>query len=326
MALSAARFGPFVVRWPSCGLDDVLIPLLGGPTNAVVPASDDAPAELPLEVTLVSERVPYPGGQEAFFLGEVRAFDIGDQILVADGASLARVAADGSSIGLRLHEGSLRPQSAFRTHGAPGMLSIAARARGVFHMHAALATLEDTPVLVVGQGHAGKTTTALSLIASGGRWGGDDLALFEADGSGVRFWGVPREFHLREATARLFPEIARLGTPRVVRGAERVDVALWRALPARRLAAAVTPEVVVVPRVADIEHTTAEFAESGATFGDLLHASAMIVADELGRQQEQLDLLGRLVSSTRHVTLRLGRDGLRDGMAAARALSRLLDQ
>lgn len=319
--MSVAEFGPFDVRWRSGPLDDVLFSLLGGPV------SSERDAVIGVDVRPADAPAARPVGPEAFFLGEASAYVEGDRIVVWDGVSRAEVASDGSTISLSLHPASLGEQSAFRTHAAPAMLAVAARARGVFHMHAALVTFRGVPVLIVGQGNVGKTTTALSLVECGGRWGGDDLALFAAGADGrVLVWGVPREFHLRERTAALFPAIAARGTHRRVRGESRVDVSLTATHGARRLSGPVEPALVVVPRVVDADRSEAEWLPSGAAFGDALHSSAMIVANELGHQQQQMDLLGRLLGAARSVEIRLGRDGLSDGSSAARALGRLLDE
>lgn len=315
-----AEFGPFVVDWPAGALDRVLFALLGGPTESTRPET------IRIDVTDIGAPISAPERREAFFLGEVRAFEDDGRIVVCDGYSRATVSADGCRIDLELHAASTALQSPFHTHGAPGMLAVAARARDVFHMHAAVTTFGVEAVLVVGQGHAGKTTVALSLLDAGGRWGGDDLALFEGCDESVRVWGVPRCFHLRPLTSQLFARLSALGDRRTIRGEERVDVNLLEVMPERRLSGPVVPSLVLVPRVVDAPVTTAVWTPGDAVFGELLHASAMIVADELGRQQDQFDLLARIVASTRHAEVRLGRDGLEDGAAASRALARLLDQ
>ena len=316
-----AEFGPFCVHWRSAALAPLLDPLLSEARSA----GPGGRPTIRVFARRVAERLPAPDEREAFFFGDVRAFLRDGDVLLADGVSQAVVRADGESIHMRVHRDSLDAQSPFGTHGAPGMLAVAARARGVFHMHAALVTFHDRPTLVIGQGHAGKTTTALSLIDAGGGWAGDDLALFAPDPQGgVAFWGVPRLFHLRPRTAALFPAIATGGETVTVRGDQRIDVALSRVFPGRRQAGALRPEVLVLPHIVDAPTTEAFDLTPAETLGPRLQASAMIVADELGRQQDQLDVLGRLASSARPVSLLLGRDGLEDGAAAARALARLL--
>lgn len=315
-----AEFGPFHIAWDSPA-DPLFLPFL---EESMVDAPPSGARVIDVTVEPVSAPVPAPAGREDFFFGDVRAFCGVEGVVLADGVSSARVALGGEAIEFRLHRDSCQPGAPFMTHGAPGMLAVAAREQGVFHMHAAVVTCREVPVLVVGQGRAGKTTTALSLIHAGGKWAGDDLALFAPGEHGIHCWGVARHFHLRPQTAALFDEVAAVGSPAVVRGEHRVDVALSRAYPDQRLPGFVVPRAIVMPEIADQPVTTAEVVDRADALGPLLQASAMIVANELGRQQEQINALGELVGPCVTIALRLGRDGLSDPLVPARAVSAAL--
>ncbi len=315
-----SEFGPFAVLWDPATSGALFAPLLA---DGVIASPEDRPV-LTVETRMITERIAEPAGPEAFFFGRVRAFVHPAGITLADGTSRAVVSRDGHIV-FELHPDSLVPGSPFATHGAPGMLAIAARYAGVFHMHGAVVTWRELPTLVVGQGHAGKTTTALSLIASGGSWAGDDLALFRPSPAGVECWGVARRFHLRPATAALFPEITRHGRATVVRREQRVDVSLEAVIPERRIRGSVVPKLVLMPQIVDTPITRAESVDPVTALGPLLQASAMIVADELGRQQDQLSALGALMGHCHPVALYLGRDGLEDPLAPAKALGRWFD-
>lgn len=326
---NVGRFGPIEVRWPDGPVDEPMRALLG---SDATPRGEPMPAAVAGHVVAVrlrraSKPIPEPESAEAFYSGNLRGRIAGDAVVLADGFSRIAVDRSGEVIDITLHDGSLSADPDLWSYALPTALSVAARALGYFQTHGALVTFRGVPTLVLGEAFAGKSTTALALVVSGAEWGADDLCVFSRASTGdVQVWGVPRPFHLRTQTARMFPTVASRGTPVTVRGVSRVDVDPAAAWPGRRMRLPATPRVLVMPRITDQPHSSAHDADPGEVLGELLHASAMIVVDGLGRQQEQMATAAALVDQVRPVVLRLGADGLVDPLAPVRALADLLDQ
>jgi hypothetical protein len=82
-------------------------------------------------------------------------------------------------------------------------------ARGHFMIHAAAVMIgEKVGALLVGQGGAGKTTTALSLVRMGGRIISDDTVTLSYQGEMVMSHRWIRSFHITAKTAKFFEELA----------------------------------------------------------------------------------------------------------------------
>jgi hypothetical protein len=86
------------------------------------------------------------------------------------------------------------------------------RTVGHHHLHAAaLVRPNGRALLMTGVSGAGKTTTALALMAAGLHMLADDACFVtEVQGSGVRVWGLPLACKVHENTMRMLPWLERL--------------------------------------------------------------------------------------------------------------------
>ena len=313
-----ASFGPLRVSWTHEALDDPLRRLFGGGSTL----ENDGPVDVAIECQRVDAPEPTPDGPEIFSLGIPKAHEVAAGFAIHDGASLARISSDGRSIALRVYEDGLEDSSAFRVHALPGALAVAARRLGYFHMHAAVMSLDGVGIVVSGDGHAGKSTVASSLLSLGARWGTDDIALFTGTPRGrTRVWGVPRAFHIRPRTAEMFPRLRDSGSHAIgFNLEERWEVDLSADLPERRLADGVAPSMLVFPRIVADAPTSLRPLASADAVTRLMQTSALVIVEALGRQTEQLAALSALAGQSRAFELKLGPDALDDPLLPAKRI------
>lgn len=256
------------------------------------------------------------GWEPSFFHGIVQAYRGAGGFLLWDRASRARVPPGGGAVEAEI----AAPDREIEPGSAAAMLQIALalalRGRGLYHLHAAaLIQPSGTGVLVVGGSGAGKTTTTLALLEAGAAYLGDDALFLEAPRRLVAF---PRAFHLGAATLAAFPRLAALAGPEGRRGGKR-PLDPRRAYPGRHRPELAGVSVALFPSVAGGPVTELRPLARAEAFGHLLASSAALVIEGLPGRDENLALLGALLSATRCFELRLGRDALADPVSAIAA-------
>jgi hypothetical protein len=251
---------------------------------------------------------PAPAGPCRFFHGVVRCHASGDDLIVWDGASRARVVAGGARIEVEVADATLGDPHRFSQVFLLVALVLALRWRGLFHLHAgALVAPGGRGVLVAGGAGAGKSTLTVALLEQGCDYLGDDAVLLRAGGGAASVLALPRPFHLGERTAAAFPRLrALLGAALAAGDKRRLDpAAAW---PGRARLAMGPPALILLPEVAPAGPTTTEPVAPAEALGALLESSALVAIDALPGARAQLDALRRLVDGAPALRVRLGRD------------------
>lgn len=192
-------------------------------------------------------------------------------------------------------------------------LSLALRACGLFHLHAAALVhpRHGEAVLVVGGAGAGKTTTTLTLASAGYDFLGDDALLLEDDPRGPRLCAFPRPFHVGPAALSAFPRLAPFAGPTKHQGDKR-DVDPKRAFPGQARPTCLAPTLVLHPRIEPDRPTSLAPLAKAEALGNLIASSGGLVIDDVPGKTEHLALLARITNRARHYDLRMGRDLLAD--------------
>ncbi|MDI3289330.1 hypothetical protein [Polyangium sp. 15x6] len=193
-------------------------------------------------------------------------------------------------------------------------LSLALRARGLFHLHAAALVhrAHGEAVLVVGGAGAGKTTTTLTLASAGYDFLGDDALLLEDDPLGrPRLCAFPRPFHVGPAALSAFPRLAPFAGPTKSHGDKR-DVDPKRAFPGQARPTCLAPTLVLHPSIEPDRPTMLAPLAKAEALGNLIASSGGLVIDDVPGKTEHLALLTRITNGARHYDLRMGRDLLAD--------------
>jgi hypothetical protein len=260
------------------------------------------------------------GLRPSFFHGIVQTYDASPGFLLWDRASRVRVPGGGAPI-----VAELVPPDREAVPGSTEVmlqiaLTLALREHRLFHLHAAaLVHPAGAGVFVVGGSGAGKTTTTLALLEAGYDYLGDDCLFLRRDAEGrAEALAFPRAFHLGPATLGAFPRIAPLAGPPGGRGDKR-PVDPRRAYPGRErasLAARQGATLAIFPTIGDAEVTGIAPLAKAEAFGHLLASSAALVIDGIAGREENLGLLRDLGDAAICREIRLGRDALRDPVAA----------
>ncbi|MDC3957515.1 hypothetical protein [Polyangium jinanense] len=237
--------------------------------------------------------------------GAPRAFLLWDRksrILVPEGASRIEAFLSGEEI----VPGSARASLEIA-------LSLALRAVGLFHLHAAALVhrTHGEAVLVVGGAGAGKTTTTITLASAGYGFLGDDALLLEDDPRGPRLCAVPRPFHVGPAALSAFPRLAPLAGPTKSHGDKR-DLDPKRAFPGQDRPTCLAPTLVLHPQIEPDQPTQLAPLAKAEALGNLIASSGGLVIDDVPGKTEHLALLARITNGARHYDLRMGRDLLAD--------------
>lgn len=292
-------------------LDDLL---------AALPAGDPAaPPDLVVHLAPAAGP-PSSEGEPAFFHGVVQARAVAGALVLSDGASTARVAADGARVDLSVAPASLADRHTFEHVLALVALVVALRHRGLFHLHAAALALPDgRAALVAGGAGAGKSTLTLALLEHGLAYLGDDAAFLAAGPAGVQVLSFPRPFHVAPQTARMIPRLLPLlGDRYAVGDKRRLDPRV--AFPGRERATAGPPALVLLPEVSGRPRTEAEEVPSAVALGALIESSALVMVDGLPGADRQLALLAAVAEGARCIKATLGRDLLERPADVASAL------
>ncbi len=196
-----------------------------------------------------------------------------------------------------------------------GMLTIAAALllsrlhRALVHAAAVVAP-DGRAWLLVGDTRAGKTTTAVNLIAAGSDWLSDDQVVLREDAGGILVEGWPRTFHLDEGWAAGAP----VGRRREFRP-DTLGGGVWRG--SARLAG------LLFPCVDAGLATRLEPAGAGDALTLVVRQSPWLLADR-GAAPAVLGLLHAATALPAR-RLRLGRDVYRDGARLRACLAPLFE-
>ena len=230
----------------------------------------------------------------------------GDDLLLWDGYSSARVAAGGSRVDVDLAEESLRDGHHFAQVFLLMALVVALRWHGRFHLHAgALVTPGGAGILVAGGAGAGKSTLTLALLESGCAYLGDDAVFLPHEAGAVQ--ALPRPFHVAPRTAAAFPRLAALLSDRLASGDKR-RLDPRQAWPGRERDVMALPWVLLLPRVSDAPSTTLVPLPRAEAMGSLIESSALVVVDGLPGREEHLAVLQRVADGARAFAVESGLD------------------
>jgi hypothetical protein len=175
------------------------------------------------------------------------------------------------------------------------------RRAGWFHLHAATANdPEGRGWLVAGNAHAGKSTTAALLAASGWQVGTDDAAWVEQLEDQVRVHTCHAPIALRDGGRRLLARAG--GMPLLDRG----KVGYWPEDLGGVWTPLVTPQIVIFTTVGSAR-TTAVPVSRPEALSELVRWSAWVML-EPEVAQRHLDALAALTGQARCYRVRLGRD------------------
>ncbi len=277
---SSASLGLRVTWSAPAVAHDLLVAMLGGEPSATAPGADD----LQLDFSEITEPLPYapPDGFEwSFYQDRAVAYAGPTSFSFQDDASEVRVPLGSGPIVGRLHPRSLADLRSLRLLLDLAM-TMALRARGYFHLHAAGVIRGTSCALLPGESGAGKTSSALALMEAGWAYLSDDSLFLHAERAAdapgddrLRILTQRREFHLTPATLAAYPKIGALVAASVAEPG-KVSLAAERLFPGRFREVAPAPTLVLFPRVTEAATSAAEPIVDAVALGHLLMASTML--------------------------------------------------
>ncbi|MGA8890146.1 MAG: hypothetical protein WB493_01165 [Anaeromyxobacteraceae bacterium] len=271
-----------------------------------------------LEIRLrASPPQPRPPGARAFYHGVVDAFLDGADVLVWDGASLARARSGGRIVEVDVAPESLRDGHAFAHVFLLIAVVVALRWRSLFHVHAgALVSPGGRGMLVAGGAGAGKSTLTLALLEAGCDYLGDD-AVFVRAPADPAVLALPRAFHVAPRTATAFPRIAAtLGTLLPAGEKRRLDARV--AWPGRERMTMPLPGVILLPTVEGGPATRVDPVSAAEALGALIESSTYVVVGGLPGAMDHLEALKEVADGARAFRVGLGEDLLERPAETAR--------
>jgi len=270
---------------------------------------DPAPGAPDLRFTFrPSQPLPRPAGPRRFYHGVLACHADGDDLVLWDGHSIARVAAGGSRIEVDLADASLADGYVFAHVFLLVALVTALRWHGFFHLHAgALAAPDGRSILVAGGAGAGKSTLTLALLEAGCAYLGDDAVFLSARPGRDAVLALPRPFHVAPRTASAFPRVAALVTDLLPSGEKRrLDPRL--AWPGKERATMASPSLLLLPRVSGAPATEIEPLPAAEALGALIESSTHVVVDGLPAGGEHLEVLRGVADGVRAFRVESGLD------------------
>ncbi len=305
------RYAPL----PGDGMDTVL-----GSSLSVVASSPDILLTAHCHGASADLSDRWQGLPPVFYLGQTQAWMTPEGYVLTDGISCVSVDLSHSVIRVDSATEPQEPLPPFvrgMQHLALGLLL---REFGIFAIHAAALVANETAILIPGDCSAGKTTTALALIAAGCGYLGDDRVLLRRSGDRIELLAYPREFHVDAATAHAFPQWNHAIEPvQVYDGKTGFD-------PLRAFGKSCTtswtgPVWIWFPAIdPNRARSGLEPISQAEAFGMMLGASALALVDGIRHTKAHLEVLRDLVSHGTSCSLRLGADMLTAPQATARRL------
>jgi len=200
----------------------------------------------PLVVRLFSQAAPSGGAT----LGPIVNRTTGHLYLISGGSSDVAVAdLDAGVAHGFVSETTARDVPSVRYSFLESMaLSLLARSRGYFVLHAAGVVRGDRGIALQGPAGAGKSTLAMACARRGFGVFAEDSIFVRVRPAGLEWWGMPWVQRLLPDARELFPEIA--GLPDHVRpnGESKIDVELDRVHPGRTVPCAAPGPIVLLSR------------------------------------------------------------------------------
>ena len=200
----------------------------------------------PLVLRLFSE--PAPHG--AATLGPVVNRATGNLYLISGGSrDLAVADVDAGIAQGFVSEVTARDEPSVRYSFLESMaLSLLARSRGYFVLHAAGVVRGERGIALQGPAGAGKSTVALACARRGFGVFAEDAVFVRARSASIEWWGMPWVQRLLPDAREMFPEIA--GLPDHVRpnGESKIDVEIDRVFPGRAVPCAAPGPIVLLSR------------------------------------------------------------------------------
>ena len=200
----------------------------------------------PLVVRLFSE--PAPSGAPT--LGPIVNRTTGNLYLISGGS--ADIAVADLDAGLAhgfVSEATARDEPSVRYSFIEGMaLSMLARSRGYFVLHAAGVVRGDRGIVLQGPAGAGKSTLAIACARRGFGVFAEDAVFVRVRPNALEWWGLPWVQRLLPDARTLFPELA--GLPDHIRpnGESKIDVELDRVHPGCAVPCAAPGPIVLLSR------------------------------------------------------------------------------
>lgn len=272
-----------------------------------------------------------PRWKPTFFFGVMQGFlrDDGLAYGLSDARSRGTIDAVGGRVTLEVslrEDGTSAPTTSGMSHAA---LCLALRERSLFELHAA-GVIDgadgNSARLIIGNAGSGKTSTALSMIAAGCRFLGDDRVLLRARPGAARapieLCAYPRTFHVPLATAAALPAVfAHARASDGIGG--KLSLSPRLAFASAFCARWAGPVSLLLPRVAHCPRTEIARAAPADAFGALLESSALALVDGIRHRDQNLALLAALANAAPAFRVHLGRDALDRPAEVAR---RILDE
>lgn len=251
------------------------------------------------------------GYRQTCYFDNVKGFSRDGDLLLWDGFSRVRVDSLGAKITGEVSEISLTDRQRFISVMLFVGFIVALRHRQLFHIHAAtLVHPRGAGWMLVGGSGAGKTTSTLSLLASGFGYLGDDATLLRHRDSSVEALSIPREFRLTDATLAAFSNLRSHAGEQVSEGVIKRLVDPREAFPKAFRPSLMAPEILLFPEVTGSVRTELLAMPAADAMGQLLLASAILAVDQMPHPREHLVLLQTLLRGARSFRLMLGQDVL----------------
>ena len=263
----------------------------------LLPYADRATAPGGAVVRLIEgPAISPPDAPPVLRLGTVNAWVAGASLLLAgpDGCS-GHARLDAASAELRVPSQADRGAAAWAVYSMASLacaLLLGRMERTLAHAAAVVAP-DGRAWLIVGDTHAGKSTTAANLLQGGWRFVSDDNGVLSRAAGGIEVEGWPRHFHMDEGWERGAPV------------GRRAAVDPHRRWPGRWLAAAPLAGLLF-PRVEAALPTALELLAPADALAALVRQSPWLLADRAVAPRV-LALL-RDVAALPAYALRLGRD------------------
>ncbi len=266
----------------------------------------DAPAGLALDVAVTTAALTEPTPGETVFTQPDVRFTRGPggrgvALFWEAAPAMAEVPAAQATAAVRLSPAAVeRLELCTRTFLMVVLIMLLRRVRW-YHLHAATAIdPQGRGWLIAGNAHAGKSTTAALLAASGWRVGTDDAAFLARGSNRIIVHTCRAPIALRDGGYRLLARQGGVDLP------GRAKVGYWPEDLGGVWTPLVDPQIVIFTAVGE-DRTTAQPLDRRGALTELVRWSAWVML-EPDVAQSHLDVLSGLTAQARTFRVRLGRD------------------